>query len=151
MRVRLLAPSSFSLKTLFCCDHLCLLRCFLSSHSVQISLFSSILFFSRSPGACFLIRHHPPYFYFHLLDQFYLFYCFRPCVPWVLTLILFLFRLEQALCATTARLRIPCRVLSWPPILWGKSSRICETSTALNDWTDGTRLTYLCVGIFLKQ
>jgi hypothetical protein len=50
-----------------------------------------------------------------------------------------LFGMEQALCATTARLRVPCRVLSWPPILCAKSSRVCEAPAALND-SDGTRL-----------
>ena len=41
--------------------------------------------------------------------------------------------MEQALRTTAARLRVPCRVISWPPIHWTKSGRVCETSTALNE------------------
>lgn len=58
----------------------------------------------------------------------------------------------QALCATTARLRVPCRVLPRPPIFRAKSSRICETSTALSDWIARVFDVYLvCVRVFLQS
>jgi hypothetical protein len=57
--------------------------------------------------------------------------------------------MKQALCATTARLRVPCRVLSWPPILWTKSSRLCEAPAALNYWLARASDVPLC-GNFLQ-
>jgi hypothetical protein len=45
---------------------------------------------------------------------------------------LFSFWYGQALHATSPRLRISCKIPSWPPILWAKSG-ICMTSATLSD------------------
>lgn len=139
MRVRRQAPSILSLKTLFSCVHLFFFFRCLNSHSLQrhsYFLMPSIFLFCCSHGSA-LEPWYPPPLFPPLFFFFFFFFFYSSLCALVLTnsyLYFISFGMEQALCATTARLRVPCRVLSWPPILWTKSSRLCEAPTALNDW-----------------
>lgn len=167
MRVRRQAPLTRSLKLLvFICLFIfssVLYSKVLDSYSPTTTfLFStvtlSIFLFFCSLGAHFLgIRRHCslppffflPFFFLFLISAFLLFTVFVSVCPGADKLnlhTLFSFDTKQALCATTARLRVPCTVLPWSPIriLCTKGNRICENPTALNDWNGHAPLvTYL--------
>jgi hypothetical protein len=135
------AFNSFS-KNFVLCVYLFFLRCLISQSTTTFPFsdafyFSFLLFSWCSPSwtlASATVVPLPFYFYFFLITVILLFTVFVLVCPGADKLNIYTFGMKQALCATTARLRVPCRVLSWPPILCAKSGRICKTSTALNDW-----------------
>ena len=88
----------------------------------------------RRPIPVVVIEHASMLFPLFLISASLLYTVFVLVCPDADGLNNFYFGMEQALCATTARLQVPCRA-----ILRGKSCRICETLTQLNG-LDRTRL-----------